>query len=189
MQEKQEKDKMGRIELIIGCMYSGKTTEMIRKINMYKTLNKPMVIYTHSMDTRYAESGKISTHDKTIVQAIPKTNLSDIFDTMSYQTAEIVFIEEAQFFPDLFDTVIRAANEHKKTVIVSGLDGDYLLQPFEQIIRLIPHAESVIKQNALCRKCGDGTLASFSKRIVPSIERQLVGSNGVYEAVCRRHYE
>lgn len=181
--------KMGRIELILGCMYSGKTTEMIRKINMYKTLGKQMVIYTHSMDTRYAESGKISTHDKTIVQAIAKTNLSDIFDTMSYQTAEIVFIEEAQFFPDLFDTVVRAANEHKKTVIVSGLDGDYLLQPFEQIIRLIPHAESVIKQNALCRKCGDGTPASFSKRIVPSVERQLVGSNGVYEAVCRRHYE
>ena len=180
---------MGRIELILGCMYSGKTTEMVRKINMYKTLNKPMVIYTHAMDTRYAESGKISTHDNTILQAIPKTHLSDIFETLSYQTAEMIFIEEAQFFPDLFDTVVRAANEHNKTLIISGLDGDYLLQPFEQIIRLIPHAESVIKLNALCRKCGDGTPASFSKRIVSSVERQLVGSNGIYEAVCRKHYD
>jgi thymidine kinase len=178
----------GRIEVIIGCMYSGKTTEIMRKINMYKTLGKQMVIYTHAIDTRYAQSGQISTHDKTIIQAISKTRLSDIFETATYQTAEIVFIEEAQFFDDLFDTVIRAVNEDKKVVIVSGLDGDYQLQPFDQIVRLIPHAEQVIKLNALCRKCGDGTLASFSKRMVSSVERELVGSIGVYEAVCRKHF-
>jgi len=181
-------NKIGRIELILGCMYSGKTTEFIRKIQMYRTLDKPMVIYTHSIDTRYAQSGQISTHDKTMIQAIPKTHLFDICHTPEYREAEVVFIEEAQFFTDLFDTVLKAANEDHKIVIVCGLDGDYQLQPFEQMVRLIPHSEHVKKLNALCRKCGDGTYASFSKRIVCSMERELVGSEGVYEAVCRKHY-
>jgi len=122
------------------------------------------------------------------MMAIPVAQLSTVFETEDYTNADIVFIEEAQFFPDVFDSVLRMANDDNKTVIVCGLDGDYQLNPFEQIMRLIPHAEYVKKLNALCKKCGDGTLASFSKRIVCSAERELVGSNGVYDAVCRKHY-
>lgn len=178
----------GRIELIIGCMYSGKTTEIIRRIQMYLTLNKPVAIFTHSSDTRYCEEGNIVTHNQNVVKGIPLNILHGMFDMDIYKNSEIIFIEEGQFFPDLFETVIQCANTDGKHVIVSGLDGDFLLNPFEQIVRLIPHAEYVKKYNALCKKCGDGTPASFSKRIVDSNVRELIGSDGIYEAVCRKHY-
>lgn len=179
----------GKIELIIGCMYSGKTTEIMRRVQMYQTLNKPIAIYTHSCDTRYAESGNICTHNRATIAATPISFLSAIRDLDNYMAAEIVFIEEAQFFPDLFDTVTKCVDEDKKTFIISGLDGDFKMEPFEQIVRLIPRSESVVKMNALCIKCGDGTPAAFSKRIVKSQERELVGSDGVYEAVCRMHFQ
>jgi thymidine kinase len=179
---------IGRIELIIGCMYSGKSSEILRRIQMYKTLNVPVAIYTHSSDTRYAESGNICTHNRICIAAHPVTNLMNIRNLEDYKKARVVFIEEAQFFGDLFATVMDCVGIDNKIVIVSGLDGDFQMKPFEQIVRLIPCAETVTKLNALCKICGDGTPASFSKRIVCSQERELVGSDGVYEAVCRKHW-
>lgn len=179
---------MGRIELIIGCMYSGKTTEFMRQIMMYKTLNKKIIIITHSSDNRYSDSGNISTHNREMMDAIAMTKLFDIVETPAYKEAHVVFIEEAQFFPDLFEFTTMVANKDQKIVVVCGLDGDFQLNPFEQVVRLITHAESVKKLNALCKRCGDGTPACFSKRIVTSQERELVGSDGVYEALCRKHY-
>jgi thymidine kinase len=125
--------------------------------------------------------------------AVPLTNLSDIFKTsvtiqQQFREAEVVFVEEGQFFSDLFEYTTEWANTLNKNVIISGLDGDFQLNSFEQIVRLIPHAEKVTKLTALCKQCGDGTEACFSKRIVKSDARELVGSEGVYEAVCRRHY-
>ena len=179
---------MGRIELIIGCMYSGKTTEFMRQIMMYKTLSKKIIILTHSNDNRYSQSGNISTHNREMMDAVATTSLMNSVNTPAYKEAQVVFIEEAQFFSDLFDFTIMAANQDNKTVVVCGLDGDFQLNPFEQVVRLITHAESVKKLNALCKRCGDGTPACFSKRIVTSQERELVGSDGVYEALCRKHY-
>ncbi|NDB60088.1 thymidine kinase [bacterium] len=179
---------MGRIELIIGCMYSGKTTEFMRQIMMYKTLSKKIIILTHSNDNRYSQSGNISTHNREMMDAVATTSLNDIVAKTEYKEAQVVFIEEAQFFPDLFDFTIMAANQDNKIVVVCGLDGDFQLNPFEQVLRLVTHSESVKKLNALCKKCGDGTPACFSKRIVTSQERELVGSDGVYEALCRKHY-
>ena len=180
--------ELGRIELIIGCMYSGKTSEMIRRIQMYKTLNIPIAIYTHSSDTRYAASGNVCTHNRNCIEAFPVSTLHCIRSLEEYQKARVIFIEEAQFFNNLFDIVMECVNIDHKNVIISGLDGDFQMQPFEQIVKLIPCAESVVKMNALCKICGDGTIASFSKRIVNSQERELIGSEGVYEAVCRKHY-
>ena len=179
---------MGRIELIIGCMYSGKTTEFMRQIMMYKTLSKKIIILTHSKDNRYSHSGNISTHNREMMDAVATTSLMDIVAKTEYNEAQVVFIEEAQFFPDLFDFTTMAANQDNKIVVVCGLDGDFQLNPFEQVLRLVTHSESVKKLNALCKKCGDGTPACFSKRIVTSQERELVGSDGVYEALCRKHY-
>jgi thymidine kinase len=178
----------GRIELIIGCMYSGKTSEIMRRIQMYKTLNIPIALYTHSSDTRYAAAGNICTHNRHCIEAIPVQSLATIRNLEIYRDAHVVFIEEAQFFHDLYETVLECANRDHKIVIISGLDGDFQMKPFDQMVRLIPCAENVVKLNALCKKCGDGTVASFSKRIVNSQERELVGSDGVYEAVCRKHY-
>jgi thymidine kinase len=179
----------GSIELIIGCMYSGKTTEFIRRIRAYETLRLNMFIVTHTSDQRYAGEGHVATHNRHIVPAHhATTQLMACVDLPQYKEAAVVFVEEAQFQPDLFDFCVLAANTHKKKVIVCGLDGDFQLNPFEQVVRLIPHAEKVSKMYALCKMCGDGTPASFSKRTIASEERTLVGSEGVYEAVCRHHY-
>jgi thymidine kinase len=169
-------------------MYSGKTTEFMRQIMMYKTLSKKIIILTHSNDNRYSQSGNISTHNREMMDAVAVTSLMDVIAKTEYIEAQVVFIEEAQFFPDLFNFTIMAANQDNKIVVVCGLDGDFQLNPFEQVLRLVTHSESVKKLNALCKKCGDGTSACFSKRIVTSQERELVGSDGVYEALCRKHY-
>ena len=181
---------MGRIELIIGCMYSGKTTEIMRQIKRYNTLNKNIIVITHASDNRYCDSGNISTHNHENMRAIPLINLKDIYNEYNnqYNEAEVVFVEEGQFFPDLYEFVIECANLHDKNIIISGLDGDFQLKPFEQIIKLIPNSEKVTKLTALCKQCGDGTEACFSKRIVKDETRELVGSDGIYEAVCRKHY-
>ena len=184
---------MGRIELIIGCMYSGKTTEIIRQIKRYKTLNKNIIVITHISDNRYYDSGNISTHNREKMMAIPLVNLKDIHKeenefNKEFLVSDVVFIEEGQFFHDLYDFSIECANLYNKNVIISGLDGDFQLKPFMQIISLIPSSEKVTKLTALCKQCGDGTEACFSKRIVKNQERELIGSDGIYEAVCRKHY-
>lgn len=185
--QQQKREMTGHIELIIGCMYSGKTTELIRRAKRYETLHKNIMIFTHKIDTRYVENG-ISTHNRETMNAIPLESLFSMENSEEFKRAEIIFIEEGQFFSDLYDFVVKCADVYKKTVIVSGLDGDYLRKPFQQIVDLIPHAEHVVKLNALCKECGDGTLATFSKRVVSSTDRELVGSDGVYVAVCRNHY-
>ena len=76
----------------------------------------------------------------------------------------------------------------KKHVICAGLDGDFNRQPFGDVLRLIPHCDDIIKLKALCKRCGNGTPALFSKRIVNNSKTTLVGSNDCYEAVCRMHY-
>ena len=179
----------GSIELIIGCMYSGKTTEFIRHIRAYQTLNTPIFIITHASDTRYSAEAHVATHNRHIVPAHhATTRLLACAELPQYKEAKVIFVEEAQFQPDLFDFALLTANTHGKKIVICGLDGDFQLNPFEQVVRLIPHAEKVTKMYALCKMCGDGTPAAFSKRIVKSTERELVGSDGVYEAVCRKHY-
>jgi len=182
---------MGRIEMIIGCMYSGKTTEIMRQIKRYKTLNKNIIVITHESDNRYCDSGNISTHNCENMVAIPLSKLKNIYNNEykdEFNKAEVVFVEEGQFFPDLYEFSIDCANLYDKNIIISGLDGDFQLKPFEQIINLISNSEKVTKLTALCKQCGDGTEACFSKRIIKNKERELVGSNGIYEAVCRKHY-
>ena len=105
-----------------------------------------------------------------------------------YIKANVIIIEEAQFFSDLFNFVTNAADKDNKEVYVIGLDGDYLRQPFGDIVRLIPHAENIKKLKALCLRCNDGTEACFTKRIVKDNNQELVGSTDSYIAVCRKHY-
>ena len=178
----------GKINIIIGCMYSGKSTEMIRIINRYKNMsNINILVINHKIDKRYGEN-VVSSHDKVQIKCLSLENLSDLKDMNEYNDANIIFIEEAQFFKDLYDFSINAADKDHKHLYVVGLDGDYLRRPFGDICKLIPHAEEVTKLKALCLKCNDGTEAAFTKRIVDDNSLELVGSNEKYIAVCRYHY-
>jgi thymidine kinase len=177
----------GYLELIIGPMYAGKSTELIRKINIYKCLNKKIAIINHSLNNRYG-SNNITTHNKEQVNdCIIIKKLSEINKEI-LNNVDIIIIEELQFFEDAYDNIIDWCDILGKTVIAAGLDGDFERKPFGDVLRLIPHANKIKKLNALCKKCGNGTLANFTKKIINDNKKTLVGSDGIYEAVCRKHY-
>lgn len=179
---------MGSITLIIGCMFSGKSTEIMRLIKRYKILKKQILIINHITDQRYASSS-ISTHDQQQIECEMAASLTPIKQTEKYRESEVIVVEEAQFFTDLFDFATEAADKEGKTVIVAGLSGDFNRNPFGDIQRLIPHAENITKLSALCVMCGDGTLAHFSKRKDKTKTSQtLVGTTSEYVAVCRHHF-
>lgn len=180
------------LEIIMGCMYSGKSTEVIRRIKRLKTLKKNVMVINSSLDTRYTngEMGFIATHNKECEPCISADKLLNLIKTQSYRDADVIIVEEAQFFNDLYDFVVESVDTYSKHVIVSGLDGDSERKPFGDILRLIPHAEKVSKLSALCLECNDGTEAFFSKRLIyEDMSSQIsVGSNDKYIAVCRKHF-
>lgn len=178
----------GQLELIIGPMYAGKSTELIRKINMYEFLDKKIIVINHSINNRYG-SKNLSTHNKEYYDnCLILDELKELEKYNIFHDIEIIIIEELQFFKDSFETITRWIDENKKNVIAAGLDGDFERKPFGDVLKLIPYAEKVTKLHALCKKCNDGTIASFTKRIINDKNKTLVGSNEVYEAVCRKHY-
>ena len=100
------------------------------------------------------------------------------------------FIDEGQFFSDLFTTVLKLVDNYKKHVVVSGLDGDYLRNPFGDIIKLVPHCDRLDKLKAYCCKCNNGTSAPFTKKTEKNKSTAVIdiGGNDKYVPVCRYHY-
>jgi len=180
----------GSLELIIGPMYAGKSTELIKKIKVYEILEKNILIVNHCINNRYDTKG-ISTHDKVKCEdSINVRTLNELENNYNdqFNKAEIIIIEELQFFNDAFIKITEWLDKHNKKIIAAGLISDYARKPFGDVLSLIPHAEEVIKLNALCKKCKDGTKACFTKRTINNDNTIVVGSNECYEAVCRKHY-
>ena len=180
----------GSLELIIGPMYAGKSTELIKKIKMYEILEKKIIIVNHVLNNRYGTKG-ISTHDQTkFDNSINIEKLAELEDYYFdiFVDAEIIIIEELQFFYDAFSKITQWLDKYDKKFIAAGLISDYEKKPFGDVLSLIPHAEEIIKLNALCKRCKDGTKACFTKRTVNNDNTIVVGSNECYEAVCRKHY-
>ena len=178
----------GRIDIIMGCMFSGKSTEIIRMINRYKALDKQILIVNHSNDTRYKKD-TISTHSNINVSCVSLSNLNLIKSQSeyNYENCEVIVIEEAQFFKNLYEFVLDSAEKDNKIVIIAGLDGDSNREAFGEIIKLIPKCDSVVKLHALCSICKDGTLAPFTKRLVENTDQVLVGISE-FIPVCRTHF-
>lgn len=178
----------GRIDIIMGCMFSGKSTEIIRLINRYKALDKKIIIINHKNDDRYKKNS-ISTHSNININCISLDNLNVIETESSYdyQNTDVIVIEEAQFFNNLYEFALKAADIDNKIVIIAGLDGDSNREAFGDIIKLIPKCDSVTKLHALCSICKDGTLASFTKRLVNNSNQILIGVSE-FMPVCREHY-
>lgn len=171
------------IELIIGSMYSGKTTELIRRVRRFESIGKRVLVFNHALDTRYGED--VHTHYGDSTKAIKLHKLSSFdkcFDRFT-RKIDVVAIDESQFFPDLVDSVLRMVHHHKLHVIVVGLNGDYTQSLFGDLYKLLPHADDIQFCRAYCNQCNDGTLASFTKRIAGGDEQVEVGSK--YVAVCR----
>ena len=171
----------GRLEVIMGCMFSGKTSEMIRRVKRAMAIGKRVFVVNSSKDIRCEDS--LQTHDKVNLKAVKFDTLSDILTLVDEY--DIIAIDEFQFFSTDSQTTIHYLLCQGKTIIVSGLDGDFKQQKFGCITDLIPLADEVTKLTALCQYCGES--APFTKRTVVSTEQELVGASESYIAVCRKH--
>lgn len=172
----------GSIELIIGPMFSGKTTELVRRIRRHSLAKRKCIVIKFKQDTRYSVD-KLSTHDLSMMDAISVTKLEEALSAVA--GADVIGIDEGQFYPDLIPFAEGQANAGK-IVIISALDGTFERQRFNDVVDLIPMCESVVKLNAVCTICGG--VASFTKRIVKDTSKELIGGADLYQAVCRKCY-
>lgn len=173
------------LTIITGPMFSGKSTELIRVAGRLRSIGKKVLGIVHKIDDRYAE-GRIITHNG--AQWYENIVIADKLEGIVVEGYDAIIVEELQFFKDAFEYIIKWVEELGISVICAGLDGDFERKPFGDTLRLIPYADKVIKLNALCKKCGDGTTAHFSRRVIESDDKVLVGGASSYEAVCRKHY-
>jgi thymidine kinase len=178
--------EMGRLELIIGNMFSGKSSELIRRINREKSIQKKILVINFIGDNRYSNNS-VATHDNTKVSSLKLGKLSDLPPDMIKQY-DSFFIDEGQFFPDLYTFVKNIVDHGCKHVVVSGLDGDSNRDPFGDIIKLIPISDTVDKLTAYCIKCNNGTLGPFTKKISSNTHIIDIGGIDKYIPVCRNHY-
>ncbi len=179
-----EPKETGWIEVIAGCMFSGKTEELIRRLRRAQIAKQNVKIFKPKIDTRYSTTAIVSHSD----QFLPSILISDINEILKHSdSAHVIGIDEAQFFSnDIIDICNKLANEGKR-VIVAGLDQDYKGVPFEPMPHLLAIAEYITKTLAICVVCGNP--ADKTQRKTKSSERVIVGASDIYEARCRKcHY-
>lgn len=176
----------GHIHLILGCMFSGKTSELIRLIKRYKSINKKVLFINFAEDTRYGND-KVYTHDQFGYEGEFLTNLKEI-TLEQKQNFDVFVINEGQFFENVKEFALEICESFGKDVVVSGLDGDFQRKPFKNnLLELIPISDSVQVLTAFCVCCGDETPARFSKRLTNDLSQKLIG-NSQYQPVCRKHF-
>jgi thymidine kinase len=175
--------RTGWIEVICGCMFSGKTEELIRRLNRALIAKQKVEIFKPAIDTRYDEV-KIVSHNENAIRSTPVHFANDIL--LLAGDSDVVGIDEAQFFDDaIVDTVNMLANQGKR-VIVAGLDMDFEGKPFGPMPNLLAIAEFVTKVHAICAQTGE--LASFSYRLTSDDKQVMLGEQAEYEARSRKAF-
>jgi len=175
-----------KLELIIGPMFSGKSTELIRRIRLYQKINKKILVLKPIIDIRY-KTNMITSHNYDSVECKTINKLNDISEEEIIKF-DTVIIDEGQFFPDLVNTIVKWIDFYNLNIIVGGLDGDFERKPIGQILELIPYADKCKKITSLCNKCNDGTKAIYTYRLVESGDKILIGGAESYIPLCRKHY-
>lgn len=197
------------LEIIIGPMFSGKTSKLVEIYKQCKYCNISVAVINYSLDTRYHDT-MLSTHDKYMIPCIQTMSLAPVWEfnlinnikhdeqinDSSEQTsnklskyqldADVILINEGQFFDDLYSVVESMLNAGKK-VYISGLDGDFQRKKFGQILDLIPLCDKVTKLTSLCSICKNGEPGIFSMRLTNEKQQTLIGSDN-YAPVCRNCY-
>jgi thymidine kinase len=175
--------KTGWIEVICGCMFSGKTEELIRRLNRALIGKQKVEIFKPVKDVRYHQE-QIVSHNETAIRSTPVNFASDIL--LLTGDCDVVGIDEAQFFDDAVVDVCNTLANSGKRVIVAGLDMDFEGKPFGPMPNLLAVAEYVTKLHAVCAQTGE--LASFSFRLVDDNSQLMLGEKNEYEARCRRAF-
>ena len=179
-----EAHRPGRIEVVCGSMFSGKTEELIRRMRRAQFAKQRVEIFKPAIDVRYSQEDVVS-HDQKHIQSTPIDSSASIL--LLAENIEVVGIDEAQFFDDgIVDVCTQLANRGVR-VIVAGLDMDYRGIPFGPMPALCAIADDVTKVHAICVKCG--SLAYVSHRKVQNDKRVLLGETQEYEPLCRECYQ
>jgi len=179
----------GYLKIILGCMFSGKTTELFREHRRYTSCGFECLLINHLSDKRYTIEEKTSSHDGILINSINiGDKLFDFFKKDSYLSRyQVIFINEGQFFEDLYKFVDYIVNKKNKKVYVCGLDGDFQRKKFGSLLDIIPLADDVIKIKAICSecKCKD---AIFTHRISQEKTQTIIGGSESYKPLCRNCY-
>ena len=179
---------MGFLHIIIGPMFSGKSTKLITEINTLKMYKKNILIINSNKDTRVKDNF-IKTHNNIQYKAIKLNDLDEFKITSIIKKYDTVCIDEAQFFPNLI-VFIKKILKYNIHIIITGLNGDTNQNKFGHIIDLIPLANKIDKLSGICTVCNDGTFGDFSilkKKYIKKNEQILVGGDEIYQCVCRKH--
>jgi len=179
-----EAAKKGWVEVICGSMFSGKTEELLRRIRRATIANKSVKIFKPDIDKRYHEV-QITSHDQNAIKAITIGKSSEILPLAG--DAEVIAIDEAQFFDEQLTDVCEQLALKGARVIIAGLDLDFKGHPFGPMPQLLAIAEYITKLHAICVVCGN--IASRSFRKVPTGNRVMIGEMNIYEPRCRVCFE
>lgn len=172
--------RRGWIEIICGSMFSGKTEELIRRLNRARIAKQRVEIFKPSIDTRYDETNVVS-HNENAIQSTPVQSSSQIL--LYASEVDVVGIDEAQFFDDELVNVCNKLADSGIRVILAGLDMDFTGKPFGPIPALMATAEYVTKVHAICMRCGN--LAHYSHRMTTDEKLVMLGETDNYEPLCR----
>jgi len=175
----------GWIEVVTGCMFSGKSEELIKRLRRAIIARQRVQVFKAEIDDRYA-TGQVVSHSRWRLEAERVRTAREIVDRVDPRT-DVVGIDEAQFFDDGIAEVCTHLANLGKRVVVAGLDMDFRGQPFGPMPQLLTIAEEVEKAHAICARCG--APASFTQRLTATQEQVVVGAADVYEARCRRCFE
>ena len=181
----------GYLEVIAGCMFAGKTEELIRRIKVLEFAKKKILVFKPAIDNRYSQT-KVVSHAGSSVNSIVVEKAKDILNVVT-DDVDVVAIDEVQFFDHDIVYVCDILCSKGKRVMVAGLDTDFRAEPFGAMAELITSAEFVMKLTAICTKCG--APATRTQRIVNGNPAHyndsliLVGASESYEARCRHCYE
>ena len=174
----------GWIELISGSMFSGKSEELIRRLRRAQIARQSVAIFKPRMDDRYS-ADEIVSHSQLRIPSTPVDTADEIL--RHAHEADVIGVDEAQFFADDIVGVVKNLAEQGKRVVVAGLDKDFRGQPFGAIPQLMAEAEYVTKTLAICMRCGEP--ANFTQRLTQDNRQILIGETDIYEARCRSCFE
>ena len=182
-----------RLSIVIGPMFSGKSSYLIEHINKALKNDKKIIVINHTIDKRYNDVNHITNHNKVSIDCISLYSISNLFshcinENIDLNTIDYLFIDESQFFDDLEENIKLMIHKYPKLKITCvGLDGDFQQNVFNdgQLLKLIPYAEKVVKLHANCNVCGKK--AFFTKRITKQKNQIIVASSNMYHPVCYIH--
>lgn len=173
----------GSLEIILGPMFSGKTTRIIERYKHFIRNNLAAVAINFADDTRYHDT-MLSTHDKEMIPCIQCMNIDELLKNDVITNYTHILINEGQFFKDVYETTLLLVEKFKKHVTICGLDGDFKRVKFGKILDLIPFCDKVVKLSSIC-DCGHPAI--FSHRITKETSQIVIGSSN-YKPLCRKCY-